>query len=164
MRHRKKSHHRRSHRRRRGVGAVNVKSLAMKVASVAAGAFVGRTIQNMATKNLTTVSPKMIALGTIIIGGFVPKFIKSEFGQGLGDGILAVGAMSGLQSFGVISGVGYIPRVPAKFNGYNSSAKAFGAYSSNVPAVGYKPYLRESVSGMPNAERELMMGALLYDE
>lgn len=162
MRHKKKHHRRRSHRR--SVGAVNVKSLATKVLSVAAGAFVGRTIQNMAAKSLPTTSPKIVALGTILIGGFVPRFIKSDFGQGLGNGILAVGAISGLQSFGVISGIGWVPSVPASAMGYSSKANAFGGYNPKARAFGAsRPYIRDSVGEMPTAERELMMGALMYE-
>lgn len=165
MRHRRKSksHHRRRHR----VGAINVKSVATKVLGVAAGAFVGRTIQNMAVKTFPTVSGKYIGIGTIVLGALVPKVIKSELGQSLGDGILALGAYQTLQNFGVISGLGAIPRRVApritSMNGYNANAHTVGEYNANAHAVG-KAYNRSTVFGMPTPETELMMGALLYDE
>lgn len=168
---RRKKHHRTTRRRHHRMGAVSAKGMATKVLSVAAGAFVGRTLQNMATKSLTTVSPKIVGLGVIVIGAMVPKFLKGDMGQGLGDGILAIGTISTLQQFGVISGIGYMPgRVPMRVNmgAYNPNSKAIGKYNPNARAVGAnRPYVRSNVAGpmnmMPSAEREMMFGSLIYD-
>jgi hypothetical protein len=166
MRHRKKTKHRRTRRHR--VGAINVKNVAMKVAGVAAGAFVGRTIQNMAVKTFPSINAKYIGIGTVVLGAVIPKLLKSDLGNAVGDGVLAVGAISTLTQFGVITGIGstgrrVAPRV-LRMNGYNPNSSAVGAYNKNSSAVGQRPYNREVVMGMKDESDQLMMGALLYDE
>ena len=166
---RRRTHHRRHHHRRRHhMGAINAKGLLMRAASVAAGAFVGRTLQNMVAKSMPSVSPKYVALGTVAVGVLVPKFIKSSFGEGLGDGVMAIGVLSSLQQFGVITGIGAMPgRVnPRVIRGYNPGSKAVGSYNAGARAVGVThPHMNRTVgSVMPGAKEELMMGALLYDE
>jgi hypothetical protein len=118
----------RTHRRSR-VGAVNMKSALMKVAGIGAGVFAGRLLQ---TKLAATLSPKILGAVTIVAGVMIPKYIKSDLGQGLGDGLISAGILSELQSFGVISGIGYVtPGTNALANtganGYNGNARTVGA-------------------------------------
>ena len=169
---RRRRHHRVHHRRHR-VGAINVKGTLMKVGGVAVGAFAGRMLQNMAAKSLTSISPKLVNLGLIIIGDMVvPRIIKGPLGEAAGDGITAIGVLGELQQFGMISGIGWVPgyRVPSKvIKGYNKASRAVGAYNPAAHPVGamHNPnlaYNRSTVFGMPDANAEMMMGALLYDE
>lgn len=158
---RRRSHH--SRRRRSRVGAVNMKSALMKVAGIGAGVFAGRLIQ---TKLSATLSPAILGGVTIVAGVMIPKYIKSDLGQGLGDGLVASGILAELQNFGVISGIGYAP--PGAYamtatgaNGYNANtAKTVGA--PNYPqrqimksTVGY-------LNGVPNSELN-KIGALFEE-
>jgi len=150
----KKSHgHRRS--RRRSMGAVNLQSIGMKVAGIAAAAFV----DNLARKNFTSINQKLLGAIEIAAGVFLPKFMKSPLGEGLGDGLIAVGTINLLKSFSVISGVGAVPvRVPLRRGAINPGQTAVGA-------AGGRPFLNQTVGGFTaNAEREMMMGALLYED
>ena len=97
--------HRKHHSRRRRVGATKsgIKGMLTEVAGIAGGVFVGR----MATTKLaTTVSPRISNLILIAAGLYVPKFLKSPIGDGLGKGLIAVGTLGELQAFGVVSGIG----------------------------------------------------------
>lgn len=141
---RRKSH-RKTHRRRRGhrVGAIDVKKIGTRIAGVAAGAFLARTVNNMASKQFPTVSPKLVGIGDIVLGVMVPKFLKSELGQGIGDAFIAIGSLTTLQSLGVLSGIGAIPsRVPTRVIGAGDRpfvSKMVGATNRN--------YLRQTVGG-----------------
>jgi hypothetical protein len=139
MARRKKKTHK-THHRRRGVGAVNLKGTAMAVVEIAAGAFVARTLYNFATKTFPTVDPKWIGIGTVGVGMMLPKFVKMQAAVNVGHGMTAIGSLTALQNFGLISGV---PgrRVPSRIVGnYNMKAPAFGAAKQN--------YLQANVSGM----------------
>lgn len=142
-------------RRRHRMGDINVRSVGLRVAGIAVSAFA----DNLARKNFTSLSP--LTLGVIEVGAgvLVPKFIKSDLGVGIGDGLVAVGTIALLKNFNVISGVGAVTnhgkKVPIRMNGYNPNAPAVGAAG--------RPYLTQTVGGMPSMEQQ-MMGALLYDE
>lgn len=175
MARRRHRRHIRHHRRRHRVGAINVKQTGTKIIGVAGGAFVGRMLQNMATKSLPSISPRIMNLGLIVIGEMViPRIVKGDIGQSVGDGITAIAVLSELQSFGMITGVGAVPgrRVPSRvIRGYNPAAPAVGAYNKAAPAVGQggapvnkNIYNRRAVFGMPDAHDEMMMGSLLYED
>jgi len=150
----KTTRRRRSHR----MGAVNLKSVGMKIAGIAAGAFADSLIK----KNFTTLDPKLVGVGEIGLGILLPRFIKGDIGEGLSDGLIASGTFNLLKSFKVISGVGAMPipaRVPLRNN----------AYSPNAPAIGAagRPYLTDTVGSMPSMDAEMadmMMGALMYED
>lgn len=118
---------RRHHSRR--MGALNVKSALMDVAGIGAGIFAGRLLQ---TKLATTVSPKISGAVAIVAGIMLPKYMKSALGQGIGNGLIASGVLAELQSFGVVSGIGYAPPgstilTATGANGYNpGSARTVG--------------------------------------
>lgn len=153
----KKNHPARRRSRHRRMGAVNLQGIGMKVGGIAAAAFV----DNLARKNFTSINPKILAIAEIGAGVFLPKFIKGPLGEGIADGLIAVGTISLLKSFSVISGVGAVPmyRVPAQQrqlrNNYNPAGSAIGA--------GGRPFLNQTVGAMPSMESE-MMGALLYED
>jgi hypothetical protein len=148
MRHSKKrktSHRRRSRRSR--IGAVDLKKTGTRILGVAAGAFLARTVNNMAAKQFPTLSPKILGIGDVAIGVFVPKFLKSEIGQGIGDAFIAIGSLTTLQSFGVLSGMGAMPsRVPSRVIG--AGGQPF--VSKMVGATG-RPYMKKTVGGMGSA-------------
>lgn len=148
----KKSHgHRR--RRSRSMGAVNLSSIGMKIAGIAAAAFV----DNLARKNFTSLNPKILGVIEIAGGIFLPRFMKSPLGEGIGDGLIAVGTINLLKSFSVISGVGAVPaRVPLRQ----------GTISPGRPAInGHgQPFLTQTVGSMTPRQKNMMMGALLHEE
>jgi len=152
MARRRKTHHRRTRRHR--VGAVNMKSLGTKVLGTAAGAFAARTLYNIGLKTFPTLKPQYVGLGIIGIGAFVPKFIKSEIGSAVGDGIVAIGALSTLQGFGLISGVGAIPgrRVPSR-------VMSGGPYGNRVMSGQSMPYNRTTVGGANRPFMRTTVGA-----
>lgn len=146
---------RRSHR----MGAVNLQMVGMKVAGIAVSAFA----DNLAKKNFTSISPKILGVGELAVGIFLPRFMKGPLGEGLADGMLAVGTMNLLKSFSVISGVGAVPaRVPLRRGAISPSQSAVGA-------PGGRAFLNQSVGTMmPSMEQEMMgsmgMGALFYED
>lgn len=142
MARKRKVHH---HRRRRShrVGAVDVKKVGTKILGVAGGAFIGRTLANMAGKTFPTLDGKYVGLGIAGIGIFVPKFVKSELGVALGDGLMAIGVLQSLQSFGVIQGIGATPnRVPTRVIGAGDRP-----FLSKMVGASGRPYLRQMVGG-----------------
>jgi hypothetical protein len=140
MARRRKTHHRRTRRHR--VGAVNMKSLGTKVLGTAAGAFLARTLYNMGVKQFPTMKPAYLGLGLVGIGAFIPKFVRSEIGQSVGEGVIAIGSLSALQGFGLLSGVGAIPgrRVPSR-------VMSGGPYGNRVMSGQSMPYNRTTVGG-----------------
>lgn len=153
---RKKKSHGTRRRRHHRMGAVNLQSVGMKVVGIAASAFA----DNLARKNFTSLSPKILGAVEIAAGVFLPKFVKGPIGEGLSDGLIAVGTISLLKQFSVISGVGATPvpaRVPLRRNAFNPAAPAIGAAG--------RAYLNENVGEMPYMDEEMMtMGALLYED
>lgn len=93
-------------RRVSGIGKLNISSLAMDVAGIAGGVFLGREVSNMGKTMFPTLSPTMMAVAQMAIGVVVPMVIKSKIGQDVGNGVIAVGALGLLQSTGMIAGVG----------------------------------------------------------
>jgi len=152
----RKSHgHRR--RRSRSMGAVNLSSIGMKIAGIAGAAF----LDNLARKNFTSMNVKILGAIEIAAGIFLPRFMKSPLGEGIADGLVAVGTINLLRGFSVISGVGAVPvaRVPLRRGAINPGQPAIGA-------AGGRPFLNQVVGSQfgPNAEREMMMGALMYED
>ena len=160
----RKVHHRR--RRVSGVGRINVKSIGIKVLGTAAGAFAARLLYNMGLKQFPTIKPQYAGLGIVVVGALIPKFIKSELGSAAGDGMIAIGSLSALQGFGVISGVGQIPgrRVPSR-------VMSGGQFQNRVMSGGNRPYNRTTVGGQNRPFMRTTVGSMraesmgaLYDE
>jgi len=145
-----------SHKRRRVSGPG--KGIAMKIAGVTAGVFAARLLSTKVIPS--TISPMIANGGLAIIGIMVPKYMKSELGQGIGDGILAAGALGLLQGAGVIGAVqppGQSALVRQGNNGYNPAlAKAVGAP---------RPFINNAVGRMNGVPKKtpavLALGALM---
>jgi hypothetical protein len=98
-RHSKKRHH----KRRRHSAMSGIKGNIGFIASSVAGAVIGKMVQS---KLSDKVNPKILAGGQIALGLFLPKFIKSDIGKGLGTGMIVNGGVTMLQEFNVLSGLG----------------------------------------------------------
>ena len=103
----KKSYRRRHSRKMSGIGALKNIDF-MNIAGVVGGALVAgyanKLLGETATKN-----PKAVAGGKVALGVALPMFMKNRLGQGLGAGMIAVGSVDLLRSFGVIAGDFDIP-------------------------------------------------------
>lgn len=102
MARKRRSHKRKTTRRRRQSGMSGMAESLTSVASMVAGAVIGRILQN---KLSSKVNPKILAVGQIGLGMALPKFMKNKFATGIGTGMIVNGGVSALQSFGVISSV-----------------------------------------------------------
>lgn len=126
----RRKHRRHSSRRRRVGAATGMKGALTKVAGIAAGVFAGRLVS---TKLAASMDPKIVGLVLVVGGVMVPRFIKSDIGQGIGDGLSATGVLSVLTGFGVISGSNVLPpgqtaTIRTGDNGYNAAnARTVGA-------------------------------------
>lgn len=141
-RRKRKVHHRR--RRSSRVGAIDVKKIGTKILGVAGGAFVGRTLANVAGKSFPTLSGTYVGLGIAAVGALVPKFVKNDLGAALGDGILAIGVLQSMQSLNVIQGIGAtnFVKVPTRVIGAGSRP-----FLSKMVGASGRPYLRQMVGG-----------------
>jgi hypothetical protein len=131
---------RRRRRRMSGIGG--------DMMNLALGATTGAVVAKVITKMLptTTISPTYVALGTIGIGLFVPKFIKGSFGQAAAAGMIGTGVINTLSATGIMSGImnRKMPmRVPAgrRVSGGLSNIKTINGAGS--------PYIR-TINGAQN--------------
>lgn len=153
---RRKHRRHRTHRRRVGA-ASGLKGVAMQVAGIAAGVFVGRLAT---TKLASTVSPKISGLVLIVAGAYLPKFMKSQIGEGIGNGLVATGSLALLQNFGVITGIGAMPPGQAATT---QTSNVFAPGMKNMRVVGAsRPALNTAISGLGkiNVNR---LGALMEE-
>jgi len=98
---RRKHHTKKRHHRRRSSMSGTGTTLG-NVASMLAGAVVGKIAVNKFAANL---DPKMQA-GAQIAAGFVAnRFVKNAFVKGMGTGMMIGGGLQALTSFGVISAI-----------------------------------------------------------
>lgn len=163
---RKKTHRRRSHTRRR-ISGVNAKGIISKVAGIGVGIFAGRMLT---TKLGATLSPKISGAIAILAGAMLPRYMKSEIGAGIGDGLVAAGVLAELQSFNVIAGIGAIDlnNIPGD---YASISTGNNYNSKKASAVGDpgRPIMRQAVGYMNGfnpgmSEQELRtIGALIEE-
>ncbi len=139
---RRKSHKRKAAPRRRrkmsGIGAVG--SMAMNVVYTIAGGVAAQAV----TKYLPdTLDAKIKAAVPLAVGLFLPKVLKGNVGQGLANGMIAVGGIKLVQSFGVLNGIG---------------ALSYGDYSTPMIAATYnrdglvdQSYMTPSIAGLDEA-------------
>jgi hypothetical protein len=119
----KKTHKKKTGRRRRVSGIGNMGGVVMQVLGIGAGAFAASALNKAVGPR---VNPKLLNAGLIVGGAMlVPKFIKGPIGQAAGAGLVAVGTISMLKSFGVISGIGDDTLVYA-VNGTGDEANLIG--------------------------------------
>jgi hypothetical protein len=111
MARRKKTTKKRIGRRRsKRIGAVgsNLTSALFTIVGGVAAKFVSNTING--TNLNASYKGYVASAAPIVVGLFLPKFIKSEMGKALGNGMIAVGGLGLVQSAGVLSGMPVIAR------------------------------------------------------
>jgi hypothetical protein len=103
---RRKSYKRKSAPRRRrrmsGIGAVG--STAMSVAYTIAGGVAAQLV----SKFVPIANEKIKAAIPVAVGLVLPRFVKGNAGQGIANGMIAVGGIKLVQSFGVLNGIGEV--------------------------------------------------------
>lgn len=119
---RRKSYKRKSAPRRRrrmsGIGAVG--STAMSVAYTIAGGVAAQLV----SKFVPIANEKIKAAIPVAVGLVLPRFVKGDAGQGIANGMIAVGGIKLVQSFGVLNGIGAVasdsdyktPMIAAMYN------------------------------------------------
>jgi len=86
---RKRSKKKSTTRRKRRVGAVGGLNLGSAL-GIIGGAVMGRYV---AKKLLPNVDEKIKNAGVVALGLFLPKFLKSDMGKALGNGMIAAGGV-----------------------------------------------------------------------
>jgi hypothetical protein len=100
-----------------GIGAVG--STAMSVAYTIAGGVAAQLVSKLPIAN-----EKIKAAIPVAVGLVLPRFVKGAAGQGLANGMIAVGGIKLVQSFGVLNGIGAVssnsdyqtPMIAAMYN------------------------------------------------
>ena len=127
-----------SSRRRRmsGIGKVGgaASSVLYTVAGAAAAQLVGKFLP-------AATNDKIKAAVPVAVGLFLPKFVKGAAGQGLAAGMIAVGGLKLVQSFGVLNGIG------AMSNDADYKAPLIAAYYNREGLVD-KSYMTPSIAGL----------------
>ena len=127
-----------SSRRRRmsGIGKVGgaASTVLYTVAGAAAAQLVGKFLP-------AATNDKIKAAVPVAVGLFLPKFVKGTAGQGLAAGMIAVGGLKLVQSFGVLNGIG------ALASDVNYKAPSIAAYYNREGLVD-KSYMTPSIAGL----------------
>jgi hypothetical protein len=134
-----------THRRRsKRMGAVSMKgglsSALFTIVGGVAARFVSNTINGTSLND--SYKKYVASVAPIAVGLFLPKFIKSDMGKALGNGMIAVGGLGLVQSTGVLSGM---PMIAKRYMGL--------APSTNNP--------RGVVAGMDNYGMDTRSAAVL---
>lgn len=128
----------RSPRRRRmsGIGKVGgaASTVLYTVAGAAAAQLVGKFLP-------AATNDKIKAAVPVAVGLFLPKFVKGAAGQGLAAGMIAVGGLKLVQSFGVLNGIGAVA------NDADYKAPMIAAYYNREGLVD-KSYMTPSIAGL----------------
>lgn len=98
---------RRSPVRRRRMGAASRSSRKLKVAKIA-GLIVGAVApQFLSGMNIggKVLDAKIVGIGSAAIGFLLPRFVKGEFFEGVGSGMIASGGVITLKEFNVLNGI-----------------------------------------------------------
>jgi hypothetical protein len=98
-----KKAHRRHHRAHRMSG---VSGTIQTAAFTIVGAAAAKAVSKIIPSSLPAVVQSAIP---IAVGVMVPKFVKGPSGQAIGAGMVAVGGLGIIQSFGILKGVGVLP-------------------------------------------------------
>jgi len=127
-----------SSRRRRmsGIGKVGgaASTVLYTVAGAAAAQLVGKFLP-------AATNDKIKAAVPVAVGLFLPKFVKGAAGQGLAAGMIAVGGLKLVQSFGVLNGIG------AFASDVDYKAPQIAAYYNREGLVD-KSYMTPSIAGL----------------
>ncbi len=131
---RKKTTKHRPHRRRRmsGVGA-GLGHDAME----AVGLVAGSVLATVAQRQLTTMSPKLVAGAEVIAGIMLKRHANSPFMSGVGWGVMGAGAIGIAHDFHVIAGV----------EDFVNGISGGGTYETDMRGLGNESY----VAGLHNS-------------
>lgn len=138
---RSKKHHKKPvhHRRRRRMGGIGaVKGSAMTAVYAVAGAAAAQLLSKVLP---STLDARISAAAPVAVGLFLPKLIKGEAGKGLATGMIAVGGLKLVQSFGVLNGIG------ALASDVNYSVPLIGATYNRTGLVD-RSYTTPAIAGM----------------
>jgi hypothetical protein len=133
----------RTTRRRRRVGAValNAKSPLVQFGSIAAGYFLGDTINPLIDKVAGTMDPKIVGAAEAGIGAALAFNLLSKgkapgaLQVAAGGILMGAGAKRLLKEFGVINGFQSVPVLAGRrMNGYNS-VPVLGGYNTSRTAM-----------------------------
>jgi hypothetical protein len=127
-----------SPRRRRMFGMGKVGGAASTVLYTVAGAAAAQLVGKVLP---ASVNDKIKAAVPVAVGLFLPKFVKGAAGQGLAAGMIAVGGLKLVQSFGVLNGIG------AFASDVNYKAPQIAAYYNREGLVD-KSYMTPSIAGL----------------
>jgi len=131
MRRRKSSSKRRTTRRRH-IGAIGKAGMGTALYTIAGAAAAAAVV-----KFVPIANDKIKAAVPLALGLFLPRFIKGSVGQGLANGMVAVGGLKLVQSFGVLNGLGGVDApqysVPSISAIYNKSGLVDSSYMT--PAI-----------------------------
>jgi hypothetical protein len=80
-----------------------------------------------------TIDSKIKNAIPLVVGLFLPKYIKGAAGMALGAGMIATGGLKLIQDFGILNGIGETPMIAAfrnmrQLNGIDGS-------NDNIPQV-----------------------------
>ena len=110
----------RRRKRHSGVGAIDFQNIGGVVAGAVIGGYINKVIP-------ATVNDKLLAGGKVVLGVTLPMLVKDGKMKGLmagiGSGLIAVGSVDLLKSFGALSGDFDIPVI----NGDVLAGDEFGA-------------------------------------
>lgn len=121
---RRKKHTKKHATRRRSkrMGAVSMKGGLSSALFTIAGGVAARFVSN--TINGTTLNDSykkyVASVAPIAVGLFLPKFIKSDIGKSIGNGMIAVGGLGLVQSTGVLSGM---PMIAKRYMGLGPTSQ-----------------------------------------
>ena len=127
-----------SPRRRRMSGMGKVGGAASTVLYTVAGAAAAQLVGKFLP---AATNDKIKAAVPVAVGLFLPKFVKGAAGQGLAAGMIAVGGLKLVQSFGVLNGIG------AMSNDADYKAPMIAAYYNREGLVD-KSYMTPSIAGL----------------
>lgn len=128
--------HRTTRRRRRRIsGTGDIMGMVEKAGGLVLGAVAARELNTIVSGMFTppnSLSPAMSGLGQMVIGLFLPKFIKGSFVQAVGDGMVANGGMVLAVSAKVINGPS--DRIAYRVNGTTNLRVVNG--TTNLKVIG----------------------------
>jgi len=127
-----------SPRRRRMSGMGKVGGAASTVLYTVAGAAAAQLVGKFLP---AATNDKIKAAVPVAVGLFLPKFVKGAAGQGLAAGMIAVGGLKLVQSFGVLNGIGAVS------SNVDYKAPAIAAYYNREGLVD-KSYMTPSIAGL----------------
>lgn len=130
-----------THRRRRRVsGAGDMMGMVEKAGGLILGGVAARELNTLAVKFFPSLgsSPMLSGAIQVLIGYFLPKFVKGPFFAYVGDGMIATGGMVLIVSTGLISGLGAIGDIASYRIGGTPYLRAVGGINGtgNLKAVG----------------------------